>query len=99
MSSILAPSDLPKETSPSFGTLRREGEHYLPPAALDAVTRAYEFAEQAHRGQMRQSGEPYVVHLIATAYYLAALRLDVTSLAAGLLHDTLEDTEVTFQDL
>jgi len=99
VSSIMAPSDLPKETSPSFGTLHREGEQYLPPAALDAVTRAYEFAEQAHRGQMRKSGEPYVVHLIATAYYLAALRLDVTSLAAGLLHDTLEDTEVTFQDL
>jgi GTP pyrophosphokinase len=71
----------------------------MPPAAVESVRRAHEFAAEAHAGQMRKSGEPYLVHLIATAYYLATLRLDVTSIVAGLLHDTIEDTAVTFEDL
>jgi GTP pyrophosphokinase len=56
-------------------------------------------AERAHAGQFRKSGEPYLVHVIATAYYLARLHMDVTSVVAGLLHDTIEDTEVTYDEL
>ncbi|MBV9282948.1 MAG: bifunctional (p)ppGpp synthetase/guanosine-3',5'-bis(diphosphate) 3'-pyrophosphohydrolase [Chloroflexi bacterium] len=76
-----------------------EAGQYLPDAAVALISRAHDFAASAHRGQMRKSGEPYLVHLIATAYYLAGLRLDVTSIVAGLLHDTIEDTDVAYDDL
>lgn len=99
MTLAFAPSELPREVSPTFGALEAEAESYLPHQAVDLVRRAYQFAEKAHAGQMRKSGEPYLVHLVATAYYLASLRLDVTSVVAGLLHDTIEDTAVTYEDL
>ncbi|MCE9644063.1 RelA/SpoT family protein [Candidatus Parcubacteria bacterium] len=59
------------------------------------VTKAYHFAEKAHSTQKRYSGEPYFVHLVATAKNLAELQMDATTIAAGLLHDTIEDTGVT----
>ena len=99
MTLAFAPSELPREVSPTFDALRTEAESYLPPQAVELVLRAHEFAELAHAGQMRKSGEPYLVHLVATAYYLASLRLDVTSVVSGLLHDTIEDTSVTYEDL
>ena len=99
MSVAIAPSELPKETSPTLDVLREEVRQYLPASAVELVQRAHDLAAQAHEGQVRKSGEPYLVHLIATAYYLAKLRLDVTSIVAGLLHDTIEDTDVTFDDL
>lgn len=99
MSLAVAPSDLPTETSPTLDVLLDEVGQYIPRTGMDLVQGAYDFARAAHEGQYRKSGEPYLVHLVATAYYLAKLRLDVTSIVAGLLHDTLEDTDVTFQDL
>lgn len=99
MASLIAAHELPTETSPSLDRLLEEMATYLPAEAADAVRQAHDFAAQAHAGQSRNSGEPYLVHLIATAYYLAALRLDVTSIIAGLLHDTIEDTEVEFAGL
>lgn len=99
MTLAFAPSELPPDVSPPYSALRAEAESYLPPQAVDLVERAHAFAAEAHAGQMRKSGEPYLVHLIATAYYLASLRLDVTSVVAGLLHDTIEDTAVTYEDL
>ena len=56
------------------------------------VARAYAFAEKAHRGQMRKSGEPYLKHPLATAETLASWHMDDATIAAGLLHDTIEDT-------
>ena len=56
------------------------------------VTKAYNYAEKAHITQKRYSGEPYFVHLVATAKNLAELQMDATTIAAGLLHDTIEDT-------
>jgi guanosine-3',5'-bis(diphosphate) 3'-pyrophosphohydrolase len=97
--SALPPAELPNEISPTRDQLLAEVETYLPVGAIDSVERAYDFAAEAHEGQMRKSGEPYLVHLVATAYYLAKLHLDVTSIAAGLLHDTIEDTEATFEEL
>ncbi len=91
--------DLPDVLSPTVECLLDEVSTYLPAPAVDAVRRAHDFAALAHSGQTRNSGEPYLVHLIATGYYLAKLQLDVTCIAAGLLHDTLEDTAVTFEDL
>ena len=82
-------SELPDEVSPSYERLRGDVASYLPPAAVEVIDRAYELAARAHEGQLRKSGEPYLVHLVATAYYLAGLHMDVTSVAAGLLHDTI----------
>lgn len=99
MSPTTLSSELPTTVSPSYEQLLAEVETFLPAPAIDAVQRAYEFAATAHAGQMRKSGEPYLVHLVSTAYYLAGLRLDVTTIASGLLHDTLEDTQATYEDL
>ena len=72
---------------------------YLPAADREIVGRAYTVAQQAHEGQFRLSGEPYVEHPLAVATLLAQLRLDPDTLAAALLHDTVEDTSVTLDDL
>ncbi len=66
---------------------------------LDYIAHAYRFSEQAHRQQQRKSGEVYLTHPMAVALELASLRLDTTTVAAGLLHDILEDTEVTEEQL
>lgn len=66
---------------------------------LDRIKRAYKFAEKAHDGQFRMSGEPYVEHPAATAKILASLKVDEETIIAGLLHDVPEDTPYTVQDL
>lgn len=66
---------------------------YLTDADRKLVRRAYEFAEKAHLKQKRQSGEPYIIHGLETAAFIAELKLDVSALAAALLHDTCEDTD------
>jgi len=65
----------------------------------DLIQRAYEFSEKAHRGQKRKTGEPYFNHTVATAKTLAEWGLDETTIAAGLLHDVVEDTNVTASEL
>ncbi|MBV6396382.1 MAG: GTP pyrophosphokinase [Anaerolineales bacterium] len=65
----------------------------------EQISRAYRLAEEAHRGQKRASGEPYVAHCVAVAKILADLRVPPEVVAAGLLHDTVEDTAVTLEDL
>ena len=66
---------------------------YHPEANVDLVERAYRFAEKAHEGQFRKSGEPYFTHPLTVASILAKLMLDAPTIAAGLLHDTVEDCE------
>lgn len=84
------------ESSQSFlDRLEAAGERLNP----DLVRRAHTFAQVAHQGQSRRSGEPYFLHCEATADILLDLRLDSSTLAAGLLHDTLEDTPVGLSDL
>lgn len=73
-------------------------ENYTP-ADRELVLRAYRVANQAHASQKRASGEPYVNHCIAVAAILAELRVPPAVVAAGLLHDTVEDTEITLEDL
>ena len=68
-------------------------------ADRELVQRAYAKAEEAHRGQKRISGEPYINHCLAVAHILAELRVPPEVLAAGLLHDTVEDTAVTLVDI
>lgn len=73
-------------------------EHYSP-ADRELVIKAYTVAEEAHRGQTRHSGEPYINHCIAVASILADLKVPAEVIAAGLLHDTVEDTDVTLADI
>jgi GTP pyrophosphokinase len=72
---------------------------YHPAADLSLVERAYEFAARAHEGQMRQSGDPYVIHPLSVASIITQLKLDVPSVCAGLLHDAVEDTSATIEQL
>src|SRR6187399_2070197 len=73
--------------------------HYLPRPAIALVERAFEFSETAHRGQFRKSGEPYITHPLAVASILSEWQLDAEGLAAALLHDVMEDTSVTRNEL
>ncbi len=68
-------------------------------ADLHLVERAYIYSAQVHDGQMRLSGEPYLSHPLAVAFILAKMKLDVESIAAGLLHDVIEDTHATKDDI
>ena len=69
------------------------------PEEVEIVKRAYEYADTLHKGQMRQSGEPYISHLLNVAYILAEMHADRDTICAGLLHDTLEDTNITKEDI
>ncbi|WP_251358588.1 bifunctional GTP diphosphokinase/guanosine-3',5'-bis pyrophosphate 3'-pyrophosphohydrolase [Kangiella sp. TOML190] len=82
-----------------FAGLKEVVDSYLEPAQVDDIGRAYEVAEAAHEGQMRSSGDPYITHPVAAARILAELRLDHQTIMAALMHDVIEDTEVTKQDL
>ncbi|MCQ4045047.1 RelA/SpoT family protein [Streptantibioticus rubrisoli] len=73
------------------------GHH--PRADLDALRRAYVLAEASHRGQFRKSGEPYITHPLAVTLILAELGAETTTLTASLLHDTVEDTDVTLDQV
>ena len=68
---------------------------YYPAAEFDIIRKAYAYSAYAHRNQVRLSGEPYMIHPIEVANILADMRMDVASIAAGLLHDTLEDDPMT----
>lgn len=68
-------------------------------ADLDMIKRAYELAEKAHAGQVRKSGVPYITHPIAVAGILANLHMDAVTIAAGFLHDVVEDTPVTLEEI
>ncbi|MFF3904921.1 RelA/SpoT family protein [Streptomyces sp. NPDC001848] len=70
-----------------------------PDADLEPLRRAYLLAESSHRGQMRKSGEPYITHPLAVTLILAELGAETTTLTASLLHDTVEDTDVTLEQV
>src|SRR5258708_37749105 len=66
---------------------------------LEIINRAYDYSLKHHTGQTRASGEPYLVHPLEVAQVLAEMKLDSSSIAAGLLHDAIEDTEATREDI
>ena len=80
-------------------TLLAKVKDYLPEEKVDIVSEAYRFAENAHSGQMRLSGEPFIEHPLQTAIFLADLRLDANALAAALLHDVVEDCGIRSEEL
>ena len=82
----------------SFAALT-ENLSYLDAASIEQVRQAYRFADEAHLGQLRNSGEPYITHPIAVAAQCAAWKLDAQALMAALLHDAMEDCGVTKADL
>jgi len=83
----------------SMKTLIGRIRSYTHEADITLVTKAYEFAENAHKGQRRQSGEDYLYHPLAVAGILTQLKLDIPSVTAALLHDVVEDTSYTPQDI
>src|SRR5882757_2387090 len=72
---------------------------YRPEADLDLIKKAYVYSAKVHQGQIRKSGEPYLVHPLEVAGLLARLKLDEASIVTGLLHDTIEDTLATSEEL
>ena len=89
----------PPPAIPSADELVDRIHRYFPKVDADFVRRAYDFAEEAHRPQRRASGEPYFAHVAAVAMILADLRMDVATVCTGLLHDTVEDTPATHEDI
>src|ERR1700722_873111 len=90
----------PKEISPqSLDELLELIRNYQPNADLSLIQKAYGFSEQAHSGQIRRSGDPYILHPLGVAAILAELHLDIPSIVTALLHDTVEDTAVTLPDV
>jgi GTP pyrophosphokinase len=79
--------------------LIKQVEAYRPNDDLAIIRKAYEFSLRHHRGQVRASGEPYLVHPLAVASVLAEIRLDPVAIAAGLLHDAVEDTTLTVDEI
>lgn len=74
-------------------------KEYNPNCNVKKITKAYYFAKNAHEGQFRNSGEPYFVHPVAVATILAELYMDDATIIAGLMHDVLEDTDITFEQM
>src|SRR5438477_756496 len=80
-----------------FETLLEKVRSYSPEADLELLRRAYVFSALEHKGQVRHSGEPYLVHPLEVADFLADMKLDAVAIAAGLLHDVVEDTLTTIE--
>lgn len=105
MSALLSPKHISKPTpaaanaaAASFAVLTAKLD-YMTAADVDSVRQAYRFADEAHLGQLRNSGEPYITHPIAVAQQCAEWKLDAQALMAALLHDAIEDCGVTKPEL
>ncbi|MFD4951860.1 MULTISPECIES: RelA/SpoT family protein [unclassified Streptomyces] len=83
----------------AIGHVAEAHRAHFPEADLEPLRRAYVLAESSHRGQMRKSGEPYITHPLAVTLILAELGAETTTLTASLLHDTVEDTDVTLDQV
>jgi guanosine-3',5'-bis(diphosphate) 3'-pyrophosphohydrolase len=92
---VSGPSDAPQNLDALLKKLRS----YNPKADMRVVQRAFEFAEESHREQRRASGEPFIAHPLGVAHILAELGMDTTTLVAALLHDVVEDTDLTVEDI
>ncbi|MFZ0632481.1 MAG: HD domain-containing protein, partial [Acidobacteriaceae bacterium] len=89
-------SDLFRE---KFGQLVDTVRQNRPSDDVNIIRQAWQFCLEHHKGQLRASGEPYVLHPLEVAIVLAEMKLDSTAIAAGLLHDAVEDTPVTTEDI
>lgn len=82
-----------------FQELIRNLQKYHPSENFDIVNKAYEIASSAHKNQLRKSGQPYIVHPLSVAIILSSMESDLESIAAGILHDIIEDTVYTYNDI
>ena len=82
-----------------YGELKVKIRKYNAGCDFELLDKAYAMAKKAHEGQLRESGEPYITHPLEVAHILADLEMDCTTLIAGLLHDTVEDTNCTFEEI
>ena len=101
VSSALARSEdqLRDQLSERFERLLRQVQANRPTEDVGLIRKAWDFCVQHHQGQMRASGEPYIIHPLEVAEVLAEMKLDATAIAAGLLHDAVEDTPATSQEI
>ncbi|MBU6375301.1 MAG: bifunctional (p)ppGpp synthetase/guanosine-3',5'-bis(diphosphate) 3'-pyrophosphohydrolase [Bdellovibrionales bacterium] len=88
-----------KQETATIDTICNSVLSYYPEAKVDIIRKAHEFAEKNHRGQNRSSGDPYIIHPTEVAQTLAELKLDIPSVITGLLHDTVEDTSATLEQI
>src|SRR5213596_4299794 len=86
-------------TLTKFRELMKRMQENRPQDDLTIVKKAYDYSQKQHSGQQRASGEPYLVHPLEVALVLAAMTMDAVSVAAGLLHDSVEDTSITIVDI
>lgn len=85
--------------TPGLKELLSAASAYLPPEHVERIREAAEFGAEAHQGQKRKTGEPYIAHPVAAAEVLANLRLDADTIVAAILHDVIEDTLIAKEDL
>ena len=90
---------LPLKTIKTVDELVEKIKAYYPQVPVAIIEKAYAFSEKAHVGQMRRSGEPYITHPLSVAGILADLKLDIDTILTGLLHDTVEDTRMTIEEI
>ncbi len=90
---------VPTDRGDGYAALRPRLEDHFTPEEVEQIDRAYALACKAHEGQFRLSGEPYIIHPICVADILVGIGMDASSIIAALLHDTVEDTPVTLEDV
>src|SRR6202522_3171296 len=103
---VITPKTLAEETRAVDGPIGERFEGWLAPVRanrpsedISPIKKAWEFCVHYHEGQLRASGEPYIIHPLEVAEVLAEMKLDATAIAAGLLHDAVEDTPVTSEEI
>jgi len=96
---LTAPTEKTPPVPADVRGLEQRLSAYLPPEQVARVRRAYEVGAEAHEGQTRKSGEPYITHPVAVAGILAELGMDAETIIAAILHDTLEDTKLTSEQI
>ena len=98
---MVAEAERPRASpaGPTYEQLQQQVERYLDAPQIEELRRAYVFADEAHRGQLRLTGDPYIVHPLAAAVSCAELQLDLATLKAALLHDVGEDCGVSHEEL
>ena len=80
-------------------TLITKVKEYLSTEDVQKINEAYKFAEKCHTGQLRKTGDPYIIHPVFTAIYLSNMKMDWQTISAALMHDVIEDCGVTFEEI
>src|SRR5579872_6214226 len=93
------PSPDQKAIDERFEALLRQVQANRPSDDVSLIRKAWDFCVQHHQGQMRASGEPYIIHPLEVAEVLAEMKMDATAISAGLLHDAVEDTPATNEEI